>query len=160
MRGRGVIAGLVAVLGAVALSGPAHADQYDFISQLDSARVSYKSMIDMIDIGGELCHHLRSAVMPPAMLGKPQRTGFAPVGSAIIPDVGCEQHVPGRQDGGCLPGTGQRVSRLGIRGASHHVILMDPGSGFRRHRVAVQGAVVARAAGGPPHLPAVSRRQP
>jgi hypothetical protein len=38
MRERGVIAGLVAVLGAVALSGPAHADQYDFISQLDAMK--------------------------------------------------------------------------------------------------------------------------
>jgi hypothetical protein len=31
MRGRGVIPGVLAVCGAVALSGPAHADQYDFI---------------------------------------------------------------------------------------------------------------------------------
>jgi Protein of unknown function (DUF732) len=84
MRGRVVIAGLVAVLGAVALSGPAHADQYNFISQLDSAGVSYKSMIDMIDIGRELCHDLRSGATPPTVLGKLQRTGFAPAESAII----------------------------------------------------------------------------
>jgi hypothetical protein len=35
MRGRGVIAGVLAGCGAVALSGPAHADQYDFISALN-----------------------------------------------------------------------------------------------------------------------------
>ena len=84
MRGRGVIAGLLATIGAVALSRPAHADKYDFISELDNAGVSYQSMIDMIDIGKELCHDLRNGVAPPAVLGKLQRTGFAPTESAII----------------------------------------------------------------------------
>jgi hypothetical protein len=64
MQGRGVIGGLLAVCGAVALSGPAHADQYDFISQLDNSGVSYKSTIDMIDIGKQLCHDLRNGVTP------------------------------------------------------------------------------------------------
>ena len=84
MRGRGVIAGLLATCGAVALSGPARADQYDFISQLDNAGVSYQSMIDMIGIGKELCHDLRSGATPAAVLGKLQRTGFATAESAII----------------------------------------------------------------------------
>ncbi len=85
MRGRGVIAGLLATRGAVALSGPAHADQYDFISQLDdNSGVSYQSMIDIIDIGKELCHDLRNGVAPPVVLGKLQKTGFAPAKSAII----------------------------------------------------------------------------
>jgi hypothetical protein len=84
MRGCGVIAGLLAVCGAVALSGPARADQYDFISQLDNSGVSYQSMIDMIDIGKQLCHDLRNGVAPPVVLGKLQRTGFARAESAII----------------------------------------------------------------------------
>jgi hypothetical protein len=84
MRGRGVIAGLLATCVAVALSGLAHADQYDFISQLDNAGVSYQSTIDMIDIGKQLCHDLRTGATPPAVLGKLQRTGFAPAESAII----------------------------------------------------------------------------
>jgi hypothetical protein len=66
---------LLATCGTMALSGPAHADQYDFISQLDNSGVSYESMIDMIDIGKELCH---------VVLGKLQRTGFATAESAII----------------------------------------------------------------------------
>jgi hypothetical protein len=41
MRGRGVIAGLLAVCGAVALSGPARADQFDSVMQLDNMGVSY-----------------------------------------------------------------------------------------------------------------------
>ena len=84
MRGPGVIAGLLAVCGAVALSGPARADQYDFISQLDSSGVSYESMSDMIDIGKQLCHDLRTGVAPPVVLGKLQRAGFASAESAII----------------------------------------------------------------------------
>ena len=84
MRGRGVYASLLAVCGAVALSVPARADQYDFISLLDSQGVYYESMIDMIDIGKELCHELRHGVEPSLVLGKLQRTGFAPAESAIV----------------------------------------------------------------------------
>lgn len=84
MRGRGVIACLLAMGGAVALSVPARADQYDFISLLDSQGVYYESIIDMIGIGKELCHELRFGVAPPLVLGKLQRTGFAPAESAIV----------------------------------------------------------------------------
>ena len=84
MRGRGVIAGLLATCVAVALSGPAHADQDDFISQLDNSGVSYQSTIDMIDVGKQLYHDLCNGATPPAVLSKLQRTGFAPAESAII----------------------------------------------------------------------------
>ncbi|MCV7281693.1 DUF732 domain-containing protein [Mycolicibacterium flavescens] len=84
MRGRGVIAGALAVCGAVALAGPAAADEYDFISQLDGMGVYYSSMLDMIDIGKELCHELRFGVPPPAVLGKLNNSGFAPAESAIV----------------------------------------------------------------------------
>ncbi|WP_099041838.1 DUF732 domain-containing protein [Mycobacterium neglectum] len=84
MRGRGVISGVLAVCGAVAMSSPAGADQYDFIAQLDNRGVYYESMIDMIDIGKELCHELRFGVAPSLVLGKLQRTGFAPAESAIV----------------------------------------------------------------------------
>ena len=75
---------MAAVCGALALSAPARADQYDFISFLDSSGVSYESMIDMIDVGKELCHDLRSGAMPPVVLGKLQKTGLAPAESTII----------------------------------------------------------------------------
>ncbi|HEV7853110.1 MAG TPA: DUF732 domain-containing protein [Mycobacterium sp.] len=84
MRGRGGIAVVLTVCGAVALSGPAQADEYDFISQLDSTGVYYESMLDMIDIGKELCHDLRGGVTPPVVLGKLQNTGFAAAESAIV----------------------------------------------------------------------------
>jgi hypothetical protein len=84
MRGRGGISVVLAVCGAVALSGPGQADEYDFISQLDSTGVYYESIVDMMDIGKELCHHLRSGVAPPVVLGKLQNTGFAAAESAIV----------------------------------------------------------------------------
>jgi hypothetical protein len=84
MRGRGGISVVLAVRGAVALSGPGQADEYDFISQLDSTGVYYESIVDMMDIGKELCHHLRSGVAPPVVLGKLQNTGFAAAESAIV----------------------------------------------------------------------------
>jgi len=75
--------GSPAICAAVALSVPAHADQYDFISQLDNSGVSYPSMVEMITIG-QLCHDLRSGVAPPSVLGKLQRTGFAAAESALV----------------------------------------------------------------------------
>ena len=75
---------MLAVCGAVALSGPAHADEYDFIGQLDSTGVYYESIVDMMDIGKELCHDLRSGVAPPVVLSKLQDTGFAADESAIV----------------------------------------------------------------------------
>ena len=84
MRGRGGIAVVLAICGAVALSCPARADEYDFISQLDSSGVYYESMLDMIDVGKELCHDLRSGVAPPMVLGKLQNTGFAAAESAVV----------------------------------------------------------------------------
>lgn len=61
---RGVTAAVLAVSASVVLAGPARADQYDFITELDNAGVWYSSMIDMIDIGKELCHELRHGVAP------------------------------------------------------------------------------------------------
>ena len=84
MRGRGVIAGVLAVCGAIAMSGPARADQFDFVGRLDSMGVYYESMVDVIGIGKELCHELRFGVTPSLVLGKLQRTGFAPTESGIV----------------------------------------------------------------------------
>ncbi|WP_245233829.1 DUF732 domain-containing protein [Mycobacterium sp. PS03-16] len=78
------IAGGFAVSAAVALAPPAHADQYEFISFLDSQGVSYGSIIDMIDIGKAVCHDLRSGDAPPVVLGRLSGTGFAPAEASLI----------------------------------------------------------------------------
>jgi hypothetical protein len=84
MRRYVVMAAAVVACGAIALAAPSRADQYDFISQLDNSGVWYESVLDMIDIGRELCHELRHGVTPPMVLGKLANTGFAPAESAIV----------------------------------------------------------------------------
>jgi hypothetical protein len=83
MRGFGVAA-CAAMCGGLVLAAPARADQYDLISQLDNSGVSYESIIDMIDIGKEVCHDLRGGAPPPVVLGRLANTGFVPAESAII----------------------------------------------------------------------------
>ena len=75
---------MAAVCGALALSAPARADQYDFISFLDRSGVSYESIGNMIDVGKEVCHDLRSGAAPPVVLDKLSNTGFAPAEAALV----------------------------------------------------------------------------
>lgn len=84
MRGRGVLASLAVVCAAVAFSPPARGDHFDFIVQLDSKGVSYPSIIEMIGIGKQLCHDLRTGTGPPRVLDKLRNTGFAPAESTIV----------------------------------------------------------------------------
>ena len=53
------------------------------------ATVSYESILDIIHIGKELCHDLRSGATPPVVLGKLQNTGFAAAESQpVVPPMG------------------------------------------------------------------------
>lgn len=155
MRGPGVIAGLLAICGAVVLSGPAHADQYDFISQLDNSGVSYQSMIDMIDTGKQLCHDLRNGVAPPAVLGKLQRTGFAPAESAIILMSAVNNMCVWTLRRGLFAGHGATGMPARCKGVAPSHIRFIPDRVFVVIGSPCKGTVVSRAVGGPPHLPAV-----
>ncbi|WP_158167696.1 DUF732 domain-containing protein [Mycolicibacterium smegmatis] len=84
MHVRRGIAAVAAVCGSALMAGTANADQYDFISDLDNSGVYYGSIVDMIDIGKELCHELRQGVSPSLVLGKLANTGFAPAEAAIV----------------------------------------------------------------------------
>jgi len=84
MRGRLMMTATAAAYTAIVFAAPAHADQYDFISQLDNSGVWYESIIDMIDIGKELCHELRHGISPPLVMGKLVNTGFAPTEAGIV----------------------------------------------------------------------------
>ena len=53
------LGGCLALAIALGSAGQASADQYDFISELDSAGVSYPSTSEMIGIGKAVCHDLR-----------------------------------------------------------------------------------------------------
>lgn len=84
MRGRGIVAGLFALLGVISSAGQAQADQHGFITHIDNMGVSYKSIADMMEVGRAVCHELRSGQAPPVVLGRLQRVGFAPAESAIV----------------------------------------------------------------------------
>ena len=117
MRGRGVIAGVLAMCGAVALSVPAHADQYDFISALDNAGVSYESITDMIDIGKALCHDLRSGGGAAGRARQTTEHGIRADRVSDHPDSGGEQHMPRHQGSRCRVGTRERLYRSGVGGS-------------------------------------------
>jgi hypothetical protein len=51
--------GLVVSIAAVGLAAPAKADQYDYVSALDSNGVYYGSILDVIDLGKLTCRKLR-----------------------------------------------------------------------------------------------------
>ena len=74
----------LAAIAAVGFAGPARADQYDFISELDSAGVRYGSISDMIAIGKAVCHDLRLGLPVQTPLSKLDNTGFAPYESGVI----------------------------------------------------------------------------
>ena len=45
---------------ALACAGPAHADEYDFISELDANGIYYSNINATIDIGKIACHDMRA----------------------------------------------------------------------------------------------------
>ncbi|MFN8042287.1 MAG: DUF732 domain-containing protein [Mycobacterium sp.] len=79
----GLGGGLVLAI-ALGSAGQASADQYDFISELDSAGVSYPSTPEMIGIGKAVCHDLRLGLPVKTMLSKLQNSGFAPYEKAAV----------------------------------------------------------------------------
>jgi Protein of unknown function (DUF732) len=42
------------------LTAPAHADQWSYVSELDSKGVYYQNILEIIDTGKAVCHYLRS----------------------------------------------------------------------------------------------------
>lgn len=78
-----LIAGVTAHLG-VAVAGPAHADQYDFVADLDNKGVYYSSMTGVIDAGKLTCRLLRTGAGVPPTMGFLARAGYATYESATI----------------------------------------------------------------------------
>jgi hypothetical protein len=64
---------------AIAMSTPANADQFDFVSDLDSDGISYPngSISNMIDLGKAVCHDLRAGTAPNMVVGKLGNVGYS-----------------------------------------------------------------------------------
>ncbi|WP_236737392.1 DUF732 domain-containing protein [Mycolicibacterium llatzerense] len=78
-----LIAGVTFFLG-VTVAVPAHADQYDFVSDLDNKGVYYSSITGVIDAGKLTCHLLRTGSGVPATMGFLARAGYTTYESAAI----------------------------------------------------------------------------
>lgn len=78
-----LIAGVTAFMG-ITVAVPAHADQYDFVSDLDNKGVYYSSLTGVIDAGKLTCRLLRSGAGVPATMGFLARSGYATYESATI----------------------------------------------------------------------------
>jgi hypothetical protein len=88
--------GLAAAGAAAALSSApsAGADQYDFISQLDNAGVSYVSISGMIDGGKAVCHDLRMGYSIDEILSWIVANNFAPYEAGIIMHAAANNMCP------------------------------------------------------------------
>lgn len=58
MKKLAVLASAVITTGIV-MASPAHADQWDYVSYLDSKGVSYSTTFGVIGLGKQVCHELR-----------------------------------------------------------------------------------------------------
>ncbi|MGV0814914.1 DUF732 domain-containing protein [Mycolicibacterium boenickei] len=94
VRRRIVTAAVLAGTSAMMLAAPAHADQYDFVAQIDSEGVYYSSIIDVIDQGKMACRLLRGGAGVPAALNYVARGGYADYETAIIVVAAAQNMCP------------------------------------------------------------------
>jgi hypothetical protein len=76
-----------AAVGLVLAATPAQADQYDYVSALDSRGVYYASISDIIDVGKITCGAMRRGqrITGPTGVGAPITSlGYSPMEAAII----------------------------------------------------------------------------
>jgi hypothetical protein len=72
---RNVLVAATLAITATSFAAPASADEYDFISALDKNGIYYASISNMIDVGKEACHAMRSHVAGPVIAGGVSRAG-------------------------------------------------------------------------------------
>jgi hypothetical protein len=88
--------GVVALAAAGLIAAPAHADQYDFISELDSKGVYYRDIIGMMDLGKQTCFNLRTATPLGEILKYlVNQQGFAGYEAATIVAAAATNMCPG-----------------------------------------------------------------
>ena len=82
---RVLLGGIVACAMAVVVPpARAHADQWDYVAQLDNHGVSYSSITDVIDLGKSVCHQLRSGEPVQSSFNDVVQQGYTATESFII----------------------------------------------------------------------------
>ena len=76
------LAGAGAVIAAA--TAPAHADQYDFVGQLDAQGIYYRDITGVINDGKLVCSELRGSGTAPQVIGQLQSEGGFPGQSAAM----------------------------------------------------------------------------
>jgi len=67
MKSVKIMTALAVPVAAVVAAVPAHADQFDYVSYLDNNGIYYSDILDVIDMGKQLCSVGRSAPLGQAM---------------------------------------------------------------------------------------------
>ncbi|BBZ55229.1 DUF732 domain-containing protein [Mycolicibacterium phocaicum] len=93
-RVRVLLAATATALVGLFVAGPAEADQYDFVSNLDNNGVYYSSISGVIDAGKMTCRLLRSGAGVPGALGFLSRVGYARYESATIVVAAADNMCP------------------------------------------------------------------
>jgi hypothetical protein len=88
IKGQGMLK-LAVSAGALAIGGGlaaalAHADEYNYLSELDHAGVYYASIDDVIDVGKEACRSIRIGNSVDATLSMVSRAGYTPMDTVFI----------------------------------------------------------------------------
>ncbi|MDH6194442.1 hypothetical protein M2272_001071 [Mycobacterium frederiksbergense] len=87
-------AAAIAGVSTLALAAPAHADQYDFVAQLDNRGVYYASITDVIDAGKMACRMLRGGTGVPAALDYVASDGYTRYETVIVVVAAAQNMCP------------------------------------------------------------------
>lgn len=93
-----VFASAALLVAGLASAAPAQADQWDFISNLDSRGVYYTDIFEMINTGKKICATIRNnptkSSLDALFLSLTRVEGFAPTEGAIIVTAAARHMCP------------------------------------------------------------------
>ncbi|HEY7053352.1 MAG TPA: DUF732 domain-containing protein [Mycobacterium sp.] len=84
----------VLAVAAIGFATPANADQYDFISRIENAGVSYTSITGMLSLGRAVCHDLRIGNSPGWIAVNIEGNGWAPYEAGTIMGAAADTMCP------------------------------------------------------------------
>ncbi|MDQ2636766.1 MAG: DUF732 domain-containing protein [Actinomycetota bacterium] len=95
MIGKLVASAMAILLASGLVAAPVRADQYDFISDLDSNGVYYRDIVGMMELGKKTCYNLRTGTPLGGILSYlVQREGFAGYEASTIVSAAATNMCP------------------------------------------------------------------